>query len=201
MVDAYFDGEGYEWREVKGADHVRASMGAALDVATAGYVTPEAHAADDWESDPAADERWVAGCDFAIFQLASVLGIKPDAFSWDAATEELDGDVRAVIGNALTAAFGDDWSPEAHAAALAHAEHISGECMAAEQERDIARQALAASQADVARLRSALKPFAVALARDHPIFGDSSHELISTTLGDIRRARAALAASQPQGGE
>jgi hypothetical protein len=61
--------------------------------------------------------------------------------------------------------------------------------------------ALAASQAEVERLRNALKPFAVAVARDHPIFGDSSHELISTTLGDIRRARAALAASQPQGGE
>jgi hypothetical protein len=61
--------------------------------------------------------------------------------------------------------------------------------------------ALAASQAEVERLREALKPFAVAVARDHPIFGDSSHELISTTLGDIRRARAALAVSQPQGGE
>jgi hypothetical protein len=30
MIDAYFYGEGYEWREAKGADHVRTSMLAAL---------------------------------------------------------------------------------------------------------------------------------------------------------------------------
>jgi hypothetical protein len=153
MVDAYFDGEGYEWREVKGADHVRASMGAALDVATAGYVTPEAHAADDWESDPAADERWVAGCDFAIFQLASVLGIKPDAFSWDAATEELDGDVRAVIGNALTAALGDDWFPEAHAAALREAWEAGRDAVIAEAKRGIAEIEAVSEQTDYLRAK------------------------------------------------
>jgi hypothetical protein len=64
---------------------------------------------DAWQDDPAADERWNAGCGHAIEQLAAVLGIDRNAFSWDAATEELGGDVRSVIGNALTEALGDDW--------------------------------------------------------------------------------------------
>ena len=29
--------------------------------------------------------------------------------TWDAATEELEGDVLAVLGNILTVRFGDDW--------------------------------------------------------------------------------------------
>lgn len=63
----------------------------------------------DWKDDPAADERWCAGLDYGQTQLCAVLGIEPATVSWDAATETLDGDVRAVIGNILTARFGDDW--------------------------------------------------------------------------------------------
>ena len=64
---------------------------------------------DDWRDDPAGDERWNAGCDFAMTQLCKVLNVDPNEVCWDAATEELDGDVRSVIGNILTAAWGDDW--------------------------------------------------------------------------------------------
>lgn len=72
-------------------------------------VAVEPGKADDWQDDPSADERWNAGCDFAMTHLCSVLGVDPKAVTWDAATETLDGDVEAVIGNILSARFGDDW--------------------------------------------------------------------------------------------
>lgn len=71
--------------------------------------------AEDWRDDPSADERWNAGLDYGQTQLCHVLGIDPATVNWDAATETLDGDVQAVIGNILTARFGDDWR-----SALAH---------------------------------------------------------------------------------
>lgn len=64
----------------------------------------------DWRDDPSADERWNAGCDFAMTHLCKVLGVDPQAVSWDAATETLDGDVMSVIGNILRAKYGDEWS-------------------------------------------------------------------------------------------
>lgn len=94
---------------------------------------------DDWRNDPSADERWSAGCDFAICQLAAVLGTEPSAFSWDAATEELDGDVRAIIGNALAAGLGEDWQDRPTVAALAQRE---AECARLRAERDVARRAI-----------------------------------------------------------
>lgn len=57
----------------------------------------------DWKSDPSADERWNAGCDFAMLQLCTAVGVDPHMVSWDAATETVDGDVQAVIGNILRA--------------------------------------------------------------------------------------------------
>lgn len=63
----------------------------------------------DWRDDPSADERWNAGLDYGQTQLCKVLGVDPTSVSWDAATETLDGDVQSVIGNILTARFGDDW--------------------------------------------------------------------------------------------
>lgn len=56
---------------------------------------------DSWRDDPSADERWNAGCDFAMEQLCAFLGVDPHMVSWDAATETVDGDVCAVIGNIL----------------------------------------------------------------------------------------------------
>lgn len=41
------------------------------------------------------------GVDYAILIVAQQLGVHPDDFSWDAATEEFEGDVRAVVGNLL----------------------------------------------------------------------------------------------------
>lgn len=61
--------------------------------------------------DPTDDIRWVSGCNFAVTQLARSLGVPLDAFSWDAATETLDGDVTSVLWNVLYAAFGEDWEP------------------------------------------------------------------------------------------
>lgn len=72
--------------------------------------------ADDWRNDPTADERWNAGCDFAMTRLCAYLNVDPASVSWDAATETVEGDVSAVIGNILTVKFGEDWSP----AALVH---------------------------------------------------------------------------------
>lgn len=51
-----------------------------------------------------------SGVTWTIGQLAVVLSVDCNDFSWDAATEEYDGDVRAVIGNAITAALGEEWS-------------------------------------------------------------------------------------------
>lgn len=62
-----------------------------------------------WQDDPSADERWNAGLDYGQTQLCTVLGVDPASVRWDAATETLDGDVQSVIGNILTARFGDDW--------------------------------------------------------------------------------------------
>ena len=64
-----------------------------------------------WLDDPASDERWNAGLDFGMTQLCSLLGVDTEAVTWDAATETLDGDVRAVLGNILRAKYGDDWGP------------------------------------------------------------------------------------------
>lgn len=40
---------------------------------------------------------------FAIEMLASVLGVSSDGFSWDTASETMEGDVRSLIGNVLNA--------------------------------------------------------------------------------------------------
>lgn len=66
----------------------------------------------DWKDDPTSDERWNAGCDFAMTQLCKVLGVDPETICWDAATESVDGDVRSVVGNILRAKYGDDWGPD-----------------------------------------------------------------------------------------
>lgn len=100
----------WEWQDYVRADLVHPAPAVPDDVA-------------DWRDDPTADERWNAGCDFAMTQLCVVLEVDPKSVSWDAATEELEGDVRSVIGNIITAAFGDDWPTpatiEAQAAELA----------------------------------------------------------------------------------
>jgi hypothetical protein len=51
------------------------------------------------------------GIDFALLTLCAVLGVDPQSVEFDAATETIDGDVRAVIGNIFTAKFGDGWDP------------------------------------------------------------------------------------------
>jgi hypothetical protein len=68
---------------------------------------------NDWQDDPSADERWNAGCDFALEQLCKFLEVDPSTVLWDAATETVDGDVRAVISHILSEKYGDNWSPKA----------------------------------------------------------------------------------------
>jgi phosphoglycolate phosphatase-like HAD superfamily hydrolase len=63
--------------------------------------------------DLTADGRWNAGCDFALGQLCKALGVDPSDVLWDAATETVEGDVSAVIGNIFSAKFGEDWTPSA----------------------------------------------------------------------------------------
>lgn len=63
---------------------------------------------EDWRQDPSRDERWNAGLDFAMTQLCDYLDIDTNTVNWDAATETLDGDVQAVLGNILRKHFGDD---------------------------------------------------------------------------------------------
>jgi hypothetical protein len=65
--------------------------------------------------DPSADERWQEGCDFAMTQLCKYLSVDQRDVNWDAATETLDGDVRAVIGNILRRKYGENWGPRDHA--------------------------------------------------------------------------------------
>ncbi len=62
--------------------------------------------------DPTSDERWQAGLDYAMEQFCHVLRVDPKDVTWDAATEELEGDVRAVIGNILRAKYGEDFDPK-----------------------------------------------------------------------------------------
>ncbi len=72
---------------------------------------PPAAGGEDWKDDPSADERWNAGVDFAMLALCGFMKVEPDSVNWDAATETVDGDVRAVIGNILRAKLGENWSP------------------------------------------------------------------------------------------
>lgn len=67
----------------------------------------------DWQDDPSADDRWNAGLDYGMVQLCAVLGVNPHMVTWDAATETLDGDVCAAIGNVFREKYGDDFDPTA----------------------------------------------------------------------------------------
>jgi hypothetical protein len=66
---------------------------------------------EDWRDDPSSDERWNAGVDCAMKLFCDYLGVDPSTVTWDAATETVDGDVSAVIGNILRTKYGEDWSP------------------------------------------------------------------------------------------
>lgn len=57
-------------------------------------------------------EDFHAGVDFAMELMCKFLRADPNSFSWDAATEEFEGDVMSVLGNMFEAAFGEDESPD-----------------------------------------------------------------------------------------
>ncbi|MCW8279909.1 hypothetical protein K7A42_03350 [Agrobacterium sp. InxBP2] len=61
-------------------------------------------AEENWRDDPAQDERWNAGIDFAMTQLCEVLKVDPQSINWDCATETLEGDVQSQIHKVLAAA-------------------------------------------------------------------------------------------------
>lgn len=85
----------------------------ALEAALSGSPQVEA---GTWQDDPSADERWNAGCDFAMLQLCSVVGADPKKVMWDSATETLDGDVQSTIGKIIEAGLGENWQDRAHPA-------------------------------------------------------------------------------------
>jgi hypothetical protein len=68
--------------------------------------------------DPTASKEWNEGCDFALERLGKYLGIDLCSITWDGATETVEGDVDAVIGNILRAKFGEDWGPDDAAQAV-----------------------------------------------------------------------------------
>lgn len=61
-------------------------------------------AKENWGDDPAQDERWNAGLDFAMLQLCKVLKVDPQSINWDCATETLEGDAQSQIHKVLAAA-------------------------------------------------------------------------------------------------
>lgn len=128
---------GFPW-ELWSGDPVRHPKNSGFEIQPL-YTTPPAPAAPapdlNWRDDPTADERWNAGCDFAMTRLCAFLGVDPNSVSWDAATETIDGDVSAVIGNIMRAKFGEDWSPAAPAAPAATAECVEAAAMRTALER------------------------------------------------------------------
>lgn len=62
-------------------------------------------------AEPDADGNLSEGIDFALMRLCDFLGVDPGSVRWDAATETVEGDVSAVIGNILRAHFGEEWGP------------------------------------------------------------------------------------------
>lgn len=95
-----------------------AEMKAKADVEAQASADAEAKAKADAEAQAQQDLEHMraeaehirdGGIDFAIEQLAMVLGVDAAAVNWDAATETEEGDVRAVLGNVLTARFGESW--------------------------------------------------------------------------------------------
>lgn len=65
------------------------------------------------DADISEDGIFQSGIDTALIELCAVLGVDTKSFSWDAATETLDGDIRAVIGNILRAKYGENFDPKA----------------------------------------------------------------------------------------
>lgn len=110
------NGKQFAYHDPKAAERLLElrSVFDALIAASPLYTSPPATPAgleEDWRDDPSADERWQAGLDYGMERFCSMLGVDPKDVRWDAATEELDGDVCAVIGNILRVKFGDDFDP------------------------------------------------------------------------------------------
>ena len=87
------------------------------DVLLAALASPSLTARVVDDDDPAADAKWQAGLDFAMEQFCHVLRVDPKDVNWDAATEELEGDVRSVTGHILRAKYGEDFDPKSPAPA------------------------------------------------------------------------------------
>lgn len=48
---------------------------------------------------------------YTLLKLCDFLGVDANKVTWDAATETVEDDVQAVIGNILRAKFGEEWGP------------------------------------------------------------------------------------------
>lgn len=161
---------------------------------------------DDWKDDPSADERWNAGLDFGLTQLCAWLDIDTSDVVWDAATETVDGDVQAVIGNILRKKFGDDFDFKTVVpvdAALASPPAKSRETEGANEARRAnlneafwldAKAEIAELSSRIRQLEEGIRPFAAILANGEPV-GPIPRGLLDSKLtrADLRRATALLA--------
>lgn len=57
----------------------------------------------NWQDDPAADDRWCAGNDFALSRLCAVLKVDPDLVDWDGSDNSLQDEADALILRILNA--------------------------------------------------------------------------------------------------
>jgi hypothetical protein len=114
---------------------------------------------DDWRDDPSSDERWNAGVDLVMMSLCDYLGVDPHEVTWDAATETVDGDISAVIGNILRTKFGEGWGPSDGAiyAAVSNAETPEGERAETLREIDSRLGDLAQGKIDPATVEACAK--------------------------------------------
>jgi len=109
-----------QWNEAANIAAAKAAAQADHEARILSALIPEPVKAGDepdWRDDPTQDERWNAGCDFAMEQLCKALDVDQASVSWDAATETVDGDVQSVIWNILRARMGENWDPDAAAKA------------------------------------------------------------------------------------
>lgn len=106
-----------EQKRLRKAAEARANTAeAALSIALRSTEAASSGVRDGWRDDPSTDERWNAGADFVMGQLCDYLGVDQSKVTWDAATETLDGDVKAVLGNILRERYGENGDPRSDAA-------------------------------------------------------------------------------------
>ena len=167
----------------------------------------------NWQDDPAADDRWCAGNDFALSRLCAVLKVNPDLVDWDGSDNSLQDEADALIMRILNAQAAPAPSDELREAFIAGAMAVHSQWLHAieqgetpprgdpefgEAADDYCAALSIPTPAPSDALREALEPFAK--AADIKLCGEWRDDqsisrtdvAFSITFGDLRRARAAL---------